>query len=295
MIYTVTFNPALDYVLKVNNLELGETNRSFYEEIHIGGKGINVSLVLSSFGVENTALGFIGGFTEDKLLKFAEEKDIKTDFVKLKDGDTRINVKIKSLKETEINAEGPNIEQEELNDFFSKLSEISSGDTIVLSGSIPKSLPDNIYEQIMEKLAEKNIRICVDATGKLLLNCLKYKPFVIKPNIAELEEISGEKLDNDEKIVSAAKKLQIMGAVNVLVSMGADGAMLLDEYSNIHKIKAHKIVPLDTVGAGDSMLAGFIIGIEKGYDYALKLGNAAGAATSCCEGIAKREEILSFM
>ena len=295
MIYTVTFNPALDYILKVNNLKLGETNRSFYEEIHIGGKGINVSLVLSSFGVENTALGFIGGFTGDKLLKFAEEKGIITDFVKLKDGDTRINVKIKSLNETEINAKGPNIEQEELNEFFSKLFEISSGDTLVLSGSIPKSLPDNIYEQIMEKLAEKNIRICVDATGKLLLNCLKYKPYIIKPNIAELEELFGEKLDNDEKIISAAKRLQIMGAVNVLVSMGADGAILLDEYSNVHKIKAHKIVPLDTVGAGDSMLAGFIIGSEEGYDYALKLGNAAGAATSCCESIAQREEILSFM
>ena len=295
MIYTVTFNPALDYVLKLDNLLLGKTNRSFAEEIQIGGKGINVSLVLSELGVENKAFGFLAGFTGEHILNLAKEKGINADFVLLKSGETRINVKIKAETETEINASGPEISQKDLEAFWEKLSKIGSGDILVLSGSIPKSLPTNIYEQIMERFDGRGIKICVDASGKLLQNCLKYKPFVIKPNKAELEELAGRKLESEEDVISEALKLKIMGAVNVLVSMGADGAVLIDEYGKIHKIQPHKIKAINTVGAGDSMLAGFIVGTSRDYEYALKLGNAAGAATAASNTIAKNHEIMRLM
>lgn len=295
MIYTVTFNPALDYILMVNSFEAGKTNRSFSEEIQIGGKGINVSIILSRLGLENTALSFIGGFTGDELKRKAEEFGIKTDFIRLKEGNTRINVKLKGETETEINAAGPEIGKDAFDEFFSRLSALKNGDTLVLSGSVPKSLPCDIYEKIMEHLGNRNIRFCVDATGELLLNTLKYKPFVIKPNKSELEEIFGEMLITEEKIISATQRLKEKGAVNVLVSLGSDGAILLDEFGKVHKISAHKITPINTVGAGDSMLAGFLAGVEKGYEFALRLGNAAGAATAAAIDLAEKSQIEYYL
>ena len=295
MIYTVTFNPALDYILKTDDFNLGTTNRSVFEEITFGGKGINVSYVLSQLGVENTALGFVAGFTGEELLRKINSTGIKTDFIKLSSGNTRINVKIKGNAETEINASGPPITQNDIDQLFKKLENLCEKDVLVLAGSIPKCLPDNIYENILSKLQGKGIRFVVDATGELLLNVLKYNPFLIKPNLAELEDIVGEILDSEEKIISAAFKLKKMGAVNVLVSLGKDGALLIDEFGNIHRQSVLGGKPVNTVGAGDSTVAGFLAGYDNGYEYALRLGVAAGGATACSQYLATKEEILSLL
>lgn len=295
MIYTVTFNPALDYVINVDNFKLGETNRSYKEEILIGGKGINVSVVLNRLGMSNTALGFVAGFTGTELERQARAYGINTDFVTLSSGNTRINVKLKVDTETEINAQGPRIDNEALNEFFKKLQYLKNGDTLVLSGSVPKSLPDDIYEQILERISDRKIKICVDATGDLLKNTLKYKPFVIKPNKSELEELVGKRLNTLEEIISAAKELKASGAQNVLVSMGGEGAVLVDSNNNFYFEEAKKINPINTVGSGDSMLAGFICGAQKSYDYALKLGNAAGGATALSLYLATKEQIMALL
>lgn len=295
MVYTVTFNPALDYAMYINEFNLGATNRSLSEEITIGGKGINVSYILNQFDIPNIALGFVAGFTGEKLMNLANQMGIKNDFIVLKDGNTRINVKLKGKIETEINAKGPIIDDYSLDCFFNKLDALKSGDTLVLSGSVSGGLNNDIYEQILNKINNKNIKICVDATGDLLKNTLKFCPFVIKPNTDELEDLVGQKLNSFDEIVSAAKVLQTMGAQNVLVSMGKDGAILLDSYGNVYFEKAKSIVPINTVGAGDSMLAGFICGCEKGYEYALKLGNACGGATAASNFLATKDEILSLM
>lgn len=295
MIYTVTFNPALDYILKTDDFNLGTTNRSVFEVITFGGKGINVSYVLSQLGVENTALGFVAGFTGEELLRKINSTGIKTDFIKLSSGNTRINVKIKGNAETEINASGPPITQNDIEQLFKKLENLCEKDVLVLAGSIPKCLPDNIYENILSKLQGKGIRFVVDATGELLLNVLKYNPFLIKPNLAELEDIVGEILDSEEKIISAAFKLKKMGAVNVLVSLGKDGALLIDEFGNVHRQSVLGGKPVNTVGAGDSTVAGFLVGCDNGYEYALRLGVAAGGATACSQYLATKEEILSLL
>lgn len=295
MVYTVTFNPALDYIMKVDNLIEGKTNRSSYEEIQFGGKGINVSYILSQLGVDTTALGFIAGFTGKALENEINKSGVKTDFICLADGCTRINVKFKSSNETEINAQGPHIDEDALNTLFNKLDNINSGDTLVLAGSIPNSLPKDIYKKILEKLSGKNIRFVVDATGELLVNSLKYKPFLIKPNIDELEEIFSRKIDTNEKIIDCAKELQKRGAVNVLVSLGKNGAILVDENGKIIKQSAFKIKLVNTVGAGDSMVAGFLAGAEKDYEYALLLGSAAGGATASSNALATKEEIMNLL
>lgn len=295
MIYTVTFNPAIDYLLHTDNLNLGQTNRSKYEQIFFGGKGINVSRVLSQLNIPNTALGFIAGFTGKELENSLQKMGINTDFIQLNSGITRINVKLKGMCETEINAQGPQIMQGDIDKLFSKLNKLKADDILVLAGSIPSTLPDNIYEEILKFISEKHIKTVVDATGKLLLNVLKYKPFLIKPNLFELEEICGEKLINDDKISNAAKALQQKGAQNVLVSLGEMGALLLDENGHIHRGKAFKITPVNTVGAGDSMVAGFIAGIKNGFDYALSLGIAAGCATAATADLATRSDIEKFI
>lgn len=295
MVYTVTFNPALDYVLKVNNLKLGDTNRSNSDDISVGGKGVNVSLLLNSFGVKNMALGFVAGFTGDEFIRSTGKVGLKSDFIKLKNGFTRINVKIKSEVETEINALGPVIDDESLNVLFAKLSAIKDGDFLVLSGSVPEGCPNDIYGRVIERVKAKNIKVCVDATGSLLLNSLKYKPFVVKPNKSELEELLSVKINTCDELIDAARSLKRMGALNVLISLGQDGAILIDEFNNYHEVKAHKISPVNTVGAGDSMLAGFIIGCNKGYEYALNLGNAAGAATSAKGSIAERKDVEYYL
>ena len=296
MVYTVTFNPAIDYVVHTEEMKLGATNRSEREEMYFGGKGINVSIVLRELGIDSKALGFTAGFTGEAIEKGLADVGIDTDFVRLETGNSRINVKIKASEETELNGQGPDIDDKAISALFEKLDWLSNGDTLVLAGSIPSSLPSDIYERILERLSGRNIRAVVDATKDLLLNVLKYKPFLIKPNNHELGEMFGVTLNSDEEIETYARKLQEMGAVNVLISMAGDGAMLIDEYGKMHRCGVCKGVVKNSVGAGDSMVAGFIAGVIKGdYEYALKLGTAAGGATAFSDGLATKEEITELV
>lgn len=296
MVYTVTFNPAIDYVVRIGEMKLGATNRSEGEELYFGGKGINVSIVLQELGIKSKALGFVAGFTGEAIEKGLADMGIDTDFVRLETGNSRINVKIKASEETELNGQGPHIDDKAIWALFEKLDKLSDGDTLVLAGSIPSTLPSDIYERILERLSGKKIRVIVDATKDLLLNVLKYKPFLIKPNNHELGEMFGVELNTDEEIELYARKLQEMGAVNVLISMAGDGAMLIDEYGKTHRCGVCKGTVKNSVGAGDSMVAGFTAGIINGdYEYALKLGTAAGGATAFSNGLATKEEIAELV
>ncbi|CCY17631.1 fructose-1-phosphate kinase [Eubacterium sp. CAG:786] len=296
MVYTVTFNPAVDYIVHTKELRAGATNRSDSEEIYFGGKGINVSIVLSELGVKSKALGFVAGFTGAAIERGVSEKGIDADFVHLSGGFSRINVKIKSDEETELNGQGPKIPDEAVQQLFAKLDELQDGDTLVLAGSIPSSLPSDIYERILARLSGRKIRAVVDATKDLLVKVLKYQPFLIKPNNFELGEIFGVELHTTDEIVRYAEKLHEMGARNVLVSMAGDGAVLLDETGKTHVCGVCRGTVKNSVGAGDSMVAGFIAGCEKaGYEYALKLGTAAGGATAFSEGLATKEKINELL
>lgn len=295
MIYTVTFNPAIDYVVGIDRIETGCVNRLSSEQIYFGGKGINISIVLRELGIESTALGFVAGFTGEAIENGLKEAGIITDFVRLEKGNSRINVKIKSDAETELNASGPEISDTALSVLFEKLKSLRNGDTIVLAGSVPKSLPEDIYEQILHQLSDRDIRAVVDASKELLIKSLRYKPFLIKPNLQELGEIFGEISGSDDEIIACAEKLREMGAQNVLVSMAGDGAILLDSGNNIHKSGVCSGTVRNSVGAGDSMIAGFLAGISAGdFTYALKLGTAAGGATAFSDGLASREDIIKL-
>ena len=292
MVYTVTFNPAIDYVVHTKEMQVGQVNRSESEEIYFGGKGINVSFVLHELGIPSKALGFVAGFTGAALENGVQARGIETDFVHLKNGFSRINVKIKSEEETDLNGQGPVIDEAALQELFEKLKQLKDGDTLVLAGSIPNTLPADIYERILESLSDRAIRTVVDATKDLLLNVLKYKPFLVKPNNYELGEMFGVTLHTTEEIATYAAKLKEMGAQNVLVSMAGDGALLLDEHGKTHVCGVCKGTVKNSVGAGDSMVAGFLAGsIDGDYAYALKLGTATGGATAFSDGLAKREEI----
>lgn len=294
MIYTVTFNPAIDYVVRMDgDLLPGMTNRSSSEEYYFGGKGINVSMVLSELGLKSTALGFIAGFTGNAINDGVKAAGIETDFIELKEGLSRINVKLKGTEETEINAQGPKIDEDSQIALYNKLSKLVEGDVLILAGSIPNSLPDDVYEKILSMLAGKGIEFVVDATKDLLTNVLKYHPFLIKPNNFELGEIVGKILTTDDEIYEGAKKLQEMGARNVLISMAGDGAMLVDENGKRYRIGVPKGKVRNSVGAGDSMVAGFVAGYMKSKDYetALKMGTAAGSATAFSDGLAKAADI----
>lgn len=295
MIYTLTLNPAIDYVMDISSLKNGEVNRSVGESIFFGGKGINVSLVLAELGISSCALGFIGGFTGDAIRSGLMESGVKTDFTVLRDGMTRINVKLRGDEVTEINGMGPKICNDDMNSLYEKIDSLCEGDILVIAGSVPSSLPNDTYETIMERLSPKGVKFAVDASGQLLTKSLKHKPFLIKPNIHELSEIAGKELENTEEVADFARKLKTMGAMNVLVSMGQDGALLLDEFGNVHIREAYKGNAVNTVGAGDSMLAGFLAGISKGYPYALLLGSAAGSATAFSKGLATREKIEELL
>ena len=297
MIYTVTFNPSLDYVVQIENLTLGEVNRTSCEAIYPGGKGNNVSVVLANLGMKSRALGFIAGFTGDALEKMLTDFGCTTDFIRLKEGMTRINVKINASEESEINGQGPEITAEAIRELFEKLEQIQEGDILVLAGSIPNTLPEDIYERIMERLAERKIHIVVDATKDLLLNVLKYHPFLIKPNNHELGEMFGVTLKTRDEIVAYAKKLQKMGAENVLVSMAGDGAILLTEEGVIYEAKPPKGKVLNSVGAGDSMVAGFLTGYLNTGDYekAFRLGVVTGSATAFQYWLATKEDIVALM
>ena len=290
MIYTVTFNPAIDYVVHFPELRPGEINRNESEEFQFGGKGINVSNVLRTLGFDTVALGFVAGFIGEGFEKGLAQMGLKTDLIRVKEGMTRINVKVKAAEETEINGIGPVITEADMEKLYEKLERIGPEDLLVLSGSIPKCLPGDTYERIMARLDGKNIPIAVDATKDLLVNVLKYHPFLIKPNNHELGEIFGKVLKTDEEIADCARKLQELGGRNILVSMAGDGALLLDEAGLVHRIGCPKGKVLNSVGAGDSMVAGFLAGwLGKGdYDYALKLGTATGSATAFSIGLAEK-------
>ena len=293
MIYTVTLNPAIDYLINLDNLEIGRINRVEYEKVYAGGKGINVSNMLKQLGYENTALGFISGFTGEFIVNTLMEKGINNKFISLKNGFTRINVKVKGKEETEINGKGPAITNDELNELYKILEKLNSSDILVLAGSIPSTLDDKLYENIMDRIKDNNVKVVVDATKNLLLNVLKYKPFLIKPNNHELEEIFNVKLNNNEEIIKYAKKLKEMGALNVLVSMGKDGALLLTENDEVYVSNVAKGIVKNSVGAGDSMVAGFIAGYlnTNSYSEGLKLGAASGGATAFSYDIATKEYI----
>ena len=296
MIYTVTFNPAIDYVVHTGKMKLGEVNRSVSEEMYFGGKGINVSYVLNELGIKSKALGFTAGFIGEAIENGIEKMGIESDFVRLESGNSRINVKIKSDEETELNGQGPEISKEALDTLFSKIDELDDGDMLVLAGSIPSSLPDDVYEKILKRLSGKDVRTVVDATKNLLLNVLKYRPFLIKPNNFELGEIFDVTLKNIDDIEKYAGKLQEMGARNVLVSMAENGALLLDENGKTHVCGVCKGTVRNSVGAGDSMVAGFIAGCLQGdFDYALKLGTASGGATAFSDGLAVKSRISKLL
>ena len=293
MIYTVTFNPAWDYIINANNLKAGKVNRTASEELQLGGKGINVSIVLKNLGYENTALGFIAGFTGKALEQNLKDQGINTDFIELDNGITRINIKLKTDVETEINSRGPEITNSAMDKLFDKLDNIQDGDILVLAGSVPNTLSSDVYEKIMQRLQNRGIKIVVDATEDLLLNVLKYRPFLIKPNHHELGELFSKALETEDEIINCAKALQIKGAINVLVSMGNNGAILISEKGCIHKTGTLEGEVISSVGAGDSMVAGFIAGYlgTNDYEKALKMGTAAANATALYKGLAKKDKV----
>ena len=298
MIYTITFNPALDYIAQVEDFKIGEINRTKTETILPGGKGLNVSIVLKNLGIENTALGFISGFTGEELKRKMEAQGVKTDFVKVKEGITRINVKISSMnekkvEETALNGVGPLITETDIEVLMEKLQKMSTNDLVILSGSIPKNIDNTIYEKICKNLNEKGITFIVDSTQELLMNVLKYHPFLIKPNKDELEETLNCKISTKEDIIQSAKELKKLGAQNVLVSLGNDGALLLTKEDKTYYSKAPKGQVVNTVGAGDSMVAGFLAGYyqTKDYEVALKTGVATGSASAFSTRLATKEDV----
>lgn len=297
MIYTITFNPALDYIVKMDEFNLGHVNRTTKEDVYAGGKGINVSIVLNNLGVNNKALGFIAGFTGDEIERRVKEFGCATDFVKLKEGMSRINVKMKADVESEINGGGPNISKEALDELYKKLDKLQSGDILVLAGSIPKTLPLDIYEKIMEYFGNKGIKFIVDTTGESLLKVLKYKPFLIKPNHHELAELFNVKINSQQEIVEYGKKLQEMGAENVLISMAGDGAILIKSNGESIFSEVPKGVLKNSVGAGDSMVAGFIAGYirEEKLEDGFIMGVATGSASAFSEGLATKDKVEELL
>ena len=298
MVYTVTFNPAIDYVVRLDApLAVGTVNRADGEDCVLGGKGINVSGVLAQLGCPSVALGFVAGETGAWLERGLAAQGLYTDFVHLKTGMTRINVKIRAGQETELNGAGPDIPEEAMHQLENQLDQLTGADVLILAGSIPRSLPQDTYERLLARLDGRGVRCVVDATRELLVNVLPYHPFLIKPNNHELSEIVGRELKTEEEIAAAARTLQEKGAQNVLVSMAGDGALLLDETGTVHRIGTPKGTVINSVGAGDSMVAGFVAGwLDSGdYRYALRLGTACGSATAFSLGLATREKIEELL
>ena len=296
MIYTVTFNPSLDYIVSVDDFRLGLTNRTSSELLLPGGKGINVSTILTNLGIESTALGFVAGFTGDEIIRRAEQIGVRSDFIRIEDGISRINVKLKSIDGTEINGMGPDISGEKTEELMRKLDVLDKGDVLVLAGSIPSSMPDDIYSRILKRLKGKAVTFVVDATGELLLNVLKYHPFLIKPNNHELGDLFGVELKTRKEVVPYGRKLQEMGARNVLISMAGEGAVLVAEDGSVYDTPAPKGVLVNAVGSGDSMVAGFTAGWmeKKDYRHAFYMGVAAGSASAFSEYLATKDEIMSL-
>lgn len=296
MIYTVTLNPSLDYIVSVNDFQLGLTNRTDSELILPGGKGINVSTILMNLGIDSTAFGFAAGFTGEEIIREVEAMGIRSDFIKIDSGISRINLKLKNIDGTEINGSGPEISEEKIEELLRKLDILGEGDILVLAGSIPASMPADMYSTIMERLQHKNVTFIVDATKDLLINVLKYKPFLIKPNNHELGELFDVKLTTREEVIPYGKKLQKQGARNVLISMAGEGAVLVAEDGSVYEAPAPKGTLVNAVGAGDSMVAGFTAGwIEKkDYRHAFYMGVSAGSASAFSEYLATKEEIMDL-
>ena len=296
MIYTVTFNPSLDYIVSVNDFQLGLTNRTDSELILPGGKGINVSTILMNLGIDSTAFGFAAGFTGEEIIREVEAMGIRSDFIKIDSGISRINLKLKNIDGTEINGSGPEISEEKIEELLRKLDILGEGDILVLAGSIPASMPADMYSTIKERLQHKNVTFIVDATKDLLINVLKYKPFLIKPNNQELGELFDVKLTTREEVIPYGKKLQKQGARNVLISMAGEGAVLVAEDGSVYEAPAPKGTLVNAVGAGDSMVAGFTAGwIEKkDYRHAFYMGVSAGSASAFSEYLATKEEIMDL-
>ena len=296
MIYTVTFNPSLDYIVSVNDFQLGLTNRTDSELILPGGKGINVSTILMNLGIDSTAFGFAAGFTGEEIIREVEAMGIRSDFIKIDSGISRINLKLKNIDGTEINGSGPEISEEKIEELLRKLDILGEGDILVLAGSIPASMPADMYSTIMERLQHKNVTFIVDATKDLLINVLKYKPFLIKPNNHELGELFDVKLTTREEVIPYGKKLQKQGARNVLISMAGEAAVLVAEDGSVYEAPAPKGTLVNAVGAGDSMVAGFTAGwIEKkDYRHAFYMGVSAGSASAFSEYLATKEEIMDL-
>lgn len=297
MIYTVTFNPSLDYIVSVDNFTCGIVNRTTDEIIFPGGKGINVSMVLKNLGFENTALGFLAGFTGNRIQDLLEEKGVRADFISVEKGISRINVKLRSNEETEINGQGPAIAEADIKKLYEKLDTLSDGDILVLAGSIPDVMPGSMYMDIMRHLQNKDLKIVVDATKDLLVNVLQYHPFLIKPNNHELGEIFGVKIESKADVITYAKKMQEKGARNVLVSMAGDGAVLVAEDGSIFQSEAPKGKVVNSVGSGDSMVAGFIAGyLENGsYEKAFQMGVCTGSASAFSEELATKAEVIALL
>lgn len=297
MIYTVTFNPSLDYIVSVDNLKLGEVNRTTKEIMFPGGKGINVSLVLRNLGYESTALGFYAGFTGREIIRLLDEQQIPSRFIEVKKGISRINVKVKSNEESEINGMGPGIDDADIKKLYSKLDKLTDDDILVLAGSIPSVMPETMYSDIMERLSGKKLRIVVDATKDLLRNVLIYHPFLVKPNNHELGEIYGVTLNTRESVIPYARKLQEEGARNVLISMAGEGAVLLTENGDVYQSEAPKGTVTNSVGAGDSMVAGFLAGYLASGDYeqAFYMGVCTGSASAFSEGMATKEAVQNLL
>lgn len=296
MIYTLTLNPAIDYVVKIDRLSLGELNRLNDEQIFIGGKGINVSRVLKNLGVDSIALGFVAGFTGDAVKNNLEGLGIKTDFVNLMNGNTRINVKVKTDVETELNGNGPFVCKEEEQKLFEKADNLENGDIVVMSGSNAFGLDCSIYSKLMQRLSGKNVKFVVDASGELLKNTFCFKPWLIKPNKQELEQFLGIKLNTPKAVEESAIKLCEMGAQNVLVSLGADGAIFVNKNAK-YKVTVPKGKARNTVGAGDSMVAGFLAGYtdNENLEKALRLAAATGSATAFSDDLAKKADVIALV
>ena len=297
MIYTLTFNPSLDYILNVREFAQGVVNRSFKDKYLPGGKGINVSVVLSDCGAATKALGFVGGFVGDEIVRLLKEQGVATDFVYLDDAVSRINVKIKSDSETEVNAQGPEITDIHLEQLYQKLENITDGDTLVLAGSVPKGINDNIYVDIMKRISAKNVKIVVDAEGDLLMNTLSFKPFLIKPNNFELSQIFGKELTDVDEIIECADKLREQGAQNVMVSLGGDGAVLVAADGCRYHSQAPVGKLINSTGAGDSSVAGFLYGYDKYNDYkkAFAYALCSGSACAFSENLPTKVEIEGIM
>ena len=308
MIYTVTFNPSLDYIVGVDHFETGKVNRTSEEIIFPGGKGINVSIVLHNLGMESIPLGFIAGFTGNEIKRLLGTFHISDNFITVEDGISRINVKLRSLiqgengekkveEESEINGLGSGIDDAALKKFYCQLDELQKGDVLILAGSIPSVLPATIYRDIMDRLKEKDILIAVDATNDLLVNVLEYHPFLIKPNNHELGEIFGVTIREKDEVITYAKKLQDMGARNVLVSMAGDGAVLVAEDGTTYQTEAPKGNVKNSVGAGDSMVAGFVYGYLTRHNYrdAFYYGVCTGSASAFSENLATKDEVEKLL